>query len=216
MNRHTFSTVIPLCLCMFAGSASASLIWFTGADSGSAITDASLDPLTASPDATIGDFLQLIFAPSGSTFDLAVNFDTSPDGIAPGSDNVVVDAAFFGRNTGILPTLQGLMQLPKDAGTAFNIGDQFIVRAWTEPASFFDVGTPSASTIPNNPMVAYGDSAIYTYQALDPADDEFKFDTEGGRTGWQASLAVVPEPSTFALFLVSLGIIGRRLRRNRG
>ncbi len=215
MIRRTFSTVIPLCLCMFAGSASASLIWFTGTDPGTSITDSSLDPLTASTDATIGDFLQLIFSPSG-TFDSAVDFSTSPTGIPSGSDNVVVDAAFFGRNTFIAPTLQGLMQIPKDAGSAFSVGNMFVVRAWTEPASFYDAGTPAASSISNSPMLGYGDSAIYTFQANDPADDEFQFDTQGGRTGWQASLAVVPEPSTFALLLLSLGVLRRGLRARRG
>ena len=199
------------------------LLWLTGTEAANAIRDASGIPLDASEnDPFTGDFLQLVYTPSGTISPAAIHL-ISPTGVT--GDNQVVATGFFGMGTDVffLDTLDGLMQdlqIVSNAdqvsaiGRLFADGDSLFVRAWTEPASDYDAGEISTS----DPLF-YGNSPLFVFNTTSSGTGvEFRFDTYSGETepitGWVADLRPIPEPVTGWLVLIGLGLLSR-LRAGR-
>jgi hypothetical protein len=92
--------------------------------------------------------------------------------------------------------------------STYAIGSQFIIR-------FFDTPSLAYGTSPNGLVPTtgnYGLSQVYTTTQLHngaPVSETFSFSSN-----YAANIAVVPEPSTVALMLAGLGVLGfARMRR---
>ena len=207
---------------VLAETATAELLWSTSANPASAIISFGT-PLDASAnDPLTGDFLQLIFSPSGTIFP-AVTHAINPTGVS--GDNMVVDVSFFGSNTSdamgsLDEPIAGLKQITDNAGSFAN-GSVLFVRAWSEPASAYlepprdPLDHVATGEISLSPGLFYGNSPLFTYDTGVATDNFFNFDTS--ISAWDASIAVVPEPSAVMLMLISLGVLGTcRSARSRG
>lgn len=172
-----------------------------GDQNGTALSSSQTDP-------TIGCFVQLIYA-SGGTID---PIDMSNlDG--HGGTDVVVAWGYCGFGTGV-----GIVEgyFVSGASRQANVSayvatvDQFFIRTWNAPVN--SAGSYTLGYAPigaNGGATYYGDSALHTLASNAVADD-WKL-----TSGFDTTIAVVPEPSSLALLIVGVGMVAiRRFRRS--
>ena len=142
---------------------------------------------------TIGGFMQLIYLGANGVYDGFVNSGT---GVV--NDDVVAQTSWFGV---------GAMGRPGEATTIFSassaVNSMYEIRFFSNPSANYAGGAlPAGGT--------YGLSQVFT-QSGNPAlggTDSFLFNQNYSAT------IPVPEPSTVALMLAGLGVLGfARMRR---
>ncbi len=176
--------------------ASVAVIWNTQA--GKLANDRFGAPLPAGSSLTAG-FCQLLFI--GASYD---GLASSGDGVL--GDDVVLQTTYIGTGT---MSAAGTLNSTYN-NTTYAIGSRFVIR-------FFDTPSPAYGTSPDGLVPTtgyYGLSQIYTTTQLHnaaPVTETFAFDANYNA---DISVVAVPEPSTVALMLAGLGVLGfSRMRR---
>jgi hypothetical protein len=192
-------SILFIVFAMSVSSVFAAVTVTWGTDVGKlALQSNGITPLAAGTSSTAG-FCQLIFI--GAAYE---GLASSGDGHV--GDDFIVQTTWIG--TGAMAAA-GTM-LGSYNNTTYGIGSQFVIR-------FFDTPSPTYGTSPNGlvPLTGnYGLSQIFTI-SKDPtgAPDTETFLFNGNKSATTAVVAV-PEPSTVALMLAGLGVLGfSRMRR---
>jgi hypothetical protein len=180
--KKLFVLAVGIALVSFA--AKADLYWESN---GTQPADSN-PPFTMSNDPAVGDFLQLIYSPSG----VPQPFSGTGTGVT-GSD-LVWATGYFGQDDDLLETPGSFASHLAVSGTAPGGGTAvFYVRGYDGPAPNFGDGT--SAVIPTGAKVFQSTATIsYTYNPTAP-DTVYSFDL----------VAAVPEPAMVSLFLSGLG-----------
>ena len=156
------------------GPASADLTWFNSTTSRITYASGGTNYLPGTlADSNVSCFVQLIYAGTNNTNDVAVNSATGTT-----NDDVVVAKSWMGKNFSGHQGVTGVDVFTNDAN------GKYFVRVWTAPSPDFGSGV-----VPSSPTNLYGDSRLF---AANPACDlpfcETNFDF-GGNGGFATTLS---------------------------
>jgi len=156
---------------------------------------------------TVGAFAQLIWDVDGDGLDTPVNSGT---GIAPGSDDVVYWASWFGENAGVAGQFSGAGTPETVTAGAPQDGEIFYARVWSAPAATWNANASTITTTANywdGLQLTYSDGATLTYNMTGISGSPYNANiTVDGVT--------IPEPTVFALGALGL-ILVRAFRRKK-
>jgi hypothetical protein len=165
-----------------------------GGLTGTALAGSKTDPL-------VGCYIQLLWTGANGLID-DINL-SNLDG--HGGDDVVVARGYVGYGTG-LGTTAGYFYSTAVNGasvSAYTVGvDAFYMRTWNAPVT--SSGNYTSGYAPLSTATYYGNSATHVL-ADSPTYDDWKL-----TSGFDTTIAVVPEPTTIALFGIGLALIGFR------
>jgi len=166
---------------------------------GSALAGSQTDPL-------VGCYIQLLWSGANGVAD-AINL-SNLDG--HGNDDVVVAKGYVGFGTGF-NTIQGYFfsGATLAANTAsYVVGvDSFFIRTWNAPAT--STGAYNAGNAPLGTATYYGNSGTHVL-ADNPTFDKWTLSS-----GFDTTIAIVPEPSSMALLIVGAGMVAMSRFRRR-
>lgn len=166
--------------------------------SGTALTGSKNDPL-------VGCYIQLLWTGANGVID-TINVANS-DG--HGGDDVVVARGYVGYGTG-LGTTAGYFYSTAVNGantSTYIVGtDSFFMRTWNAPVA--SAGAYTAGTAPIATATYYGNSGTHVL-ADSPTYDDWKL-----ASGFDTTIAIVPEPSTIGLLGIGLAVLAFR-RKNK-
>lgn len=159
-------------------------------------------PLIASIDnASVGCFVQLIYAGANGVIDGAVN-----SGVGTTVDDTVVAFGFFGQDD--IAATDGIFPIHTVASSSGLVTNGlYFARAWSAPSENF-----SSGLVPTSGTNFYGNSATWSFPgSVPPAlDDDFDFTSSGA---FATTLSPIPEPAMLGLGivgLISLRFFGRK------
>jgi len=195
-NIKSLCATVSSILIASVSYAASTLNWGTVPASFRAYDSDGITLLPANASSSIAGFCQLIYLGSDNTYN---GFITSGTGVQ--GDDVVVQTTWMGQGSS-MNNQPG--EFNGSYASMYVAGSKFEMR-------FFSSGSPNyaAGNVPSTGN--YGLSQVYSTTG-DPdlgGIDNFKFNQN-----YSATIAVVPEPSTVALMLAGLGVLGfARMRR---
>jgi hypothetical protein len=151
--------------------------------------------------------VQLIWDVSANGLDLAV---ASGNGISGLSDDQVIGTSWVGQGQ-ISPAGRFLASLSENLA----VGSHLYIRAWNAPSSNY-AGTAAdiSALVPVGESVRYGDASTFYLTTQNPLTAPPPAESYVLTSGIATTLVAVPEPSTVALMLAGLGVLGFvRIRR---
>lgn len=183
-----------------AGATYADFEWYNTSTNRITAAD-GITPLPGNrTNASMGVFIQLIYAGPDDTIDPANIWGDGTTG-----DDEVVETAWMGQFI-FDPDRDGWMN-PFGVVEDDDTSRYYYVRVWSEPSPNYALGY-----VPMITTDAYGDSFLWQNPGTIPPGlpDEFNF---GGTMGFSTSLQAIPEPRALALAL--LGLLAVRLCNRR-